>query len=63
MYVDLTVGRWTVGLPLPDLSKIFRSRTYGYYFQLTVGITHVVVRHLLHSYLSLVEPMTPPTGC
>ena len=42
-------------LSLPDLPDVFRSRTDGYCFQPAVGITYVVVRHLLHSHLSFME--------
>ena len=37
-----------------------RYRTDGYYFQLTVGITYVVVRHLLHSHLIFMELLDTP---
>ena len=47
-------------LSLPDLSKIFRSRTDGYCFQLTLGIAYVVVRHLLRSHLSFMESLDTP---
>jgi hypothetical protein len=37
-----------------------RHRTDGYCFQLTVGITYVVVRHLLHSHLIFMELLDIP---
>ena len=37
-----------------------RSRTDGYHFQLTMGITYVVVRHLPHSRLSFIESRDTP---
>jgi hypothetical protein len=37
-----------------------RYRTDGYCFQLTVGITYVVVRHLLRSHLIFMELLDTP---
>ena len=47
-------------LSLPDLPDVFWSRTDGYCFQPAVGITYVVVRHLLHSHLSFMESRDTP---
>jgi hypothetical protein len=52
---------WAGGISLPKLSKLFRSRDDGYYFRLTMGITHVVVCHLLRFRLTFIYGIAKPS--